>query len=65
VADAQQTGRPARELRSALTAEQLGKGTVIRVGLAEWSRKLRDPLVAQVTSNIVDILRGVKPRIRG
>jgi hypothetical protein len=64
VAEAQQTGKPARELRPALTAEQLGKGTVIRVGLAEWRQKLRDPVVAQVTSNIVDILRGVKPHIR-
>jgi hypothetical protein len=63
-AEAERTGKPARELRPALTAEQLGKGTVIRVGLAEWPQRLRVPAVAQVTSNIVDILRGVKPRIR-
>ncbi len=43
---------------------QLGKGTVIRVGLPEWPQKLDDPNVAQVTRNIYDILRGVQPRIR-
>jgi hypothetical protein len=64
IADAQRTGKPAREQRAALNAEQLGKGTVIRVGLPQWTQRLRDPVVAQVTSNIIDILRGVKPRIR-
>ena len=64
IAEAEQTGKPAREQRPALTAEQLGKGTVIRVGLPEWTQRLRDPVVAQVMSNIVDILRGVTPRIR-
>jgi hypothetical protein len=43
---------------------QLGKGTVIRVGLPEWPRRLDVAEVAQVTHNIVDILRGVEPRIR-
>ena len=43
---------------------QLGKGIVIRVGLPEWPQRLGDPYVAQVTRNIVDILRGVEPRIR-
>ena len=47
-----------------LTAVQLGKGTVIRVGLPEWSQNLGEANVAQVTRNIIDILRGVKPRIR-
>ncbi|HET6550147.1 MAG TPA: FlgD immunoglobulin-like domain containing protein [Solirubrobacter sp.] len=63
-ADAAQSGKPPRELRPALTAARLGKGTVIRVGLPEWTDKLGERGVAQVTHNIVDILRGVKPRIR-
>ncbi|HWK27791.1 MAG TPA: N,N-dimethylformamidase beta subunit family domain-containing protein [Solirubrobacter sp.] len=53
-----------RPLRPALTAVRVGKGTVIRVGLPEWPQRLKDPNVAQVTYNIVDILRGVQPRIR-
>ena len=43
---------------------QLGKGTVIRVGLPEWYARLDDPQVAQVTRNIVDVLRHVTPKIR-
>ena len=43
---------------------QIGKGVVIRVGLPEWTSKLADGNVAQVTRNIVDILRDVEPRIR-
>ena len=58
------SGKDPRELRPALTAVQLGKGTVIRVGLPEWSQRLDDPSVSQVTRNIVDILRNVPPRIR-
>lgn len=63
-AESTTTGKEPRPLRPALTAVKLGKGTVIRVGLPEWSQKLGDPNVAQVTHNIVDILRGVQPRIR-
>jgi hypothetical protein len=63
-AEAAVSGTPARELRPALTAVRLGKGEVIRVGLPEWSQRLGVPQVAQVTRNIVDILRGVEPRIR-
>jgi hypothetical protein len=63
-AEATQAGKAARELRPSLSAVQLGKGTVIRVGLPEWPEKLDDPNVAQVTRNIYDILRGVQPRIR-
>ena len=37
---------------------------MIRVGLPEWTSKLDEGNVAQVTRNIVDILRGVEPRIR-
>ncbi len=39
-------------------------GLVIRVGLPEWTGRLKDPEVAQLTSNIVDLLRGSKPKIR-
>ena len=52
------------DLRPALTAVQLGKGVVIRVGLPQWAQRLSDPNVAQVTRNIVDLLRKVQPRIR-
>lgn len=57
-------GKDPRELRPALSAVRVGKGTVIRVGLPEWPQRLSDPNVAQVTRNIVDILRDVEPRIR-
>lgn len=63
-AAAQSAGKEPREIRPALTAVQLGKGTVIRVGLPEWPQRLDDPNVSQVTRNIIDILRGVQPRIR-
>jgi hypothetical protein len=58
------SGKDPREIRPALSATQLGKGVVIRVGLPEWTSKLGDSNVAQVTHNIVDILRDVPPRIR-
>jgi hypothetical protein len=58
------SGNDPREIRPALAATQLGKGVVIRVGLPEWTSKLSDSNVSQVTHNIVDILRGVQPRIR-
>jgi hypothetical protein len=53
------------EQRYALTATRLGeKGLVIRVGLPEWTRRLGEPQIAQVTRNIVDLLRGQEPKIR-
>ncbi|MDA0161917.1 hypothetical protein OM076_16705 [Solirubrobacter ginsenosidimutans] len=58
------SGKDPREIRPALAATQLGKGVVIRVGLPEWTSKLADSNVSQVTRNIIDILRGVQPRIR-
>jgi hypothetical protein len=65
-AAAEQSGKPARELRAALSAVQVGskQGLVIRVGLPEWYAKLGDPQVAQATRNIFDLLRGVAPKIR-
>jgi len=54
------------EARYALTAIRLGeKGLVIRVGLPEWTRRLREPQISQVTRNIVDLLRGQEAQIRG
>ena len=54
--------RAPRRPRPALTAVQRGKGVVIRVGLPEWTAKLHDRDVAQVTRNIADLLRGRTPR---
>jgi flagellar hook assembly protein FlgD len=50
--------------RPAFTAVQLGQGIVIRVGLPQWSQRLGDPQVAQLTRNIVDVLRRNKPQPR-
>jgi hypothetical protein len=59
------TGKDPREIRPALAATQLGKGVVIRVGLTEWvQRSGTDREVGQITRNIIDILRRVKPRLR-
>jgi len=52
------------EPRPALTATRFGEGLLIRVGLPEWPKQLDDRQVAQITRNIVDLLRGVEPRIR-
>jgi hypothetical protein len=51
--------------RPALTQAQLGKGTVIRIGLPGWAQKLgHDPDVDQLTRNAVDLLAGGKPKPR-
>jgi N,N-dimethylformamidase beta subunit-like, C-terminal len=50
--------------RPAVVATQVGKGVMIRVGLPEWSGRLQDRQVAQVTHNVADILRKLKPKIR-
>ena len=55
---------PVPEERDALTAAELGTGLVIRVGLPEWTRRLDDDEVAQITLNIADLLRGRKTKIR-
>ena len=50
-------------LRGAAT--RLGeKGLIIRVGLPQWPQRLNDAEIEQVTSNIVDLLRGRTPKIR-
>jgi FlgD Ig-like domain len=48
----------------ALMASRLGDGLLIRIGLPEWSQRLGDRQVAQITRNIVDLLRGTEPQIR-
>jgi FlgD Ig-like domain len=48
----------------ALASTELGEGVMIRVGLPEWTQRLDDRQVSQITLNIADILRGVRPRIR-
>ena len=54
-----------REAHPALSAVRQGKGLVIRIGLPEWvPRMSEDPKVAQITRNIVDLLRGVRPKPR-
>jgi hypothetical protein len=48
----------------ALAATRVGEGLVIRVGLPQWSQRLDDRQVAQITRNVVDLLRGTEPKIR-
>jgi flagellar hook assembly protein FlgD len=49
--------------RPAVAATELGKGVLIRVGLPEWSQRLGDRQVAQITLNIADLLRHVSTQI--
>jgi hypothetical protein len=50
----------------ALALAEVGEGFVIRVGLPEWGARLKQGSVPvqQLTRNIADILRGVRPRPR-
>ena len=58
-------GELPRKPLPALTATRLGKGIVVRVGLTEWAERVgQDREVAQITRNIVDVLRRVTPRVR-
>ncbi len=50
--------------RAALVATQIGKGLFIRVGLPEWSSRLDERPISQVTRNIADLLRNLEPKIR-
>ena len=62
---AEADGEVPREALPALTATRLGKGVEIRVGLTEWAQRAgTDREVAQITRNIADILRRVRPRVR-
>jgi hypothetical protein len=59
-------GEESEKLRPALSAVAQGKGLVMRVGLPGWGTRLRagDAAVAQLTDNIVDILRHRTPKAR-
>lgn len=59
-------GEESTDLLPALSAVRTGDGLVIRVGLPEWGRQLSSgsAAVEQLTANILDLLRGVKPRVR-
>jgi FlgD Ig-like domain len=48
--------------RPAITEVQLGKGTVIRIGLPGWAKRLGDTDVAQLTRNAFAVLAGAKPK---
>jgi hypothetical protein len=64
-AEAEADGELPREALPVLTATRLDEGIQIRVGLTEWARRAgSDREVAQITRNIVDILRRVTPRVR-
>jgi FlgD Ig-like domain len=64
-AAAEAKGEQPRTALPALTAARLGKGVVVRVGLTEWVQRAgTDREVGQITRNIVDVLRRVKPRVR-
>jgi hypothetical protein len=64
-AAAEEKGEQPRAALPVLTAARLGKGLVVRVGLTGWvERAGQDREVAQITRNIVDVLRRVKPRLR-
>jgi hypothetical protein len=63
-AKAEAEGELPREALPVLAATRLGKGLEIRVGLTQWAQQAnKDPEIGQITRNIVDILRGVTPRI--
>jgi hypothetical protein len=49
--------------RPSVTATELGKGVIIRVGLPNWAQRLDDRQVAQITLNIADLLRHLPAKI--
>jgi hypothetical protein len=59
-------GEETTALEPAFSAVAVGDGLVIRLGLPEWGVRLAtgSGAVAQLTSNVVDVLRGVRPRTR-
>jgi hypothetical protein len=64
-AEAEAEGEQPRLALPALTATRLEKGYVVRVGLTDWVKRAeQDREVAQITRNIIDVLRRVKPRLR-
>jgi hypothetical protein len=64
-AEAEAKGELPREALPVLTATRLETGVLIRVGVEGWAvRAGRDPEVAQITRNVMDVLRRVTPRVR-
>jgi hypothetical protein len=61
------TGEVPEELpesaKPAVVATQIGKGVMIRVGLPEWTHRLGDRQVGQMTLNIADLLRRLPTQI--
>ncbi len=59
-------GEASDELRPAFSATAYGDGLVIRVGLPGWGVRLKagDPVVEQLTANIFDVLRRLRPKPR-
>lgn len=59
-------GEEGKQLRPALSATIQGKGLVLRIGLPHWVARLQegDRTVEQLTRNVVDLLRGARPRAR-
>jgi FlgD Ig-like domain len=62
-AEEQPTDELPAPLRPAVAATEIGKGVMIRVGLPEWTRRLDERQVAQITLNIADILRRLPAKI--
>jgi hypothetical protein len=65
-AKAEEENRTLRPERPAISAVRSGDGLVLRLGLPDWVARLarRDPAVTQITFNVVDLLRGARPRAR-
>jgi len=62
---AEEAGDEVREPLPVLDATRIGRGLVIRVGLPAWPQRLiEDAEVDQIHRNLVDLLRGVRPRVR-
>jgi N,N-dimethylformamidase beta subunit-like, C-terminal/FlgD Ig-like domain len=61
--DEQSTEEAPAPLRPAVAATEIGKGVMIRVGLPEWTQRLDDRQVAQITLNIADLLRRLPAKI--
>ena len=66
LAAAEEDGRRPRPERPALSVTRMGEGLVIRVGLPGWVPRLvgGDASVEQLTFNVIDKLRGVRPKPR-
>jgi hypothetical protein len=66
VTKAEAEGRDPRPERPAFSLVKQGKGYVIRVGIEGWVARLAkgDAEIAQLTRNVVDLLRRVNPRPR-